>query len=133
MASTSPDSWYAYFHVRGSFDPDEITRSLRITPSETGREGDPLPNTSVTRKTSIWGLRSRVEPTDPLDAHVKDVLDQLDANKDAFTKLSHDFGGTMQLVGYFREIEPGVHFDAEIVERIAAYSLAIDCDFYNRR
>jgi hypothetical protein len=36
----------------------------------------------------------------------------------------------MQLVGYFREIEPGVHFDAEIVERIAAYSLAIDCDFY---
>jgi hypothetical protein len=58
------------------------------------------------------------------------VLDQLDANKDTFTKLSRDFGGTMQLVGYFREIEPGVHFDAEIVERIAAYSLAIDCDFY---
>jgi hypothetical protein len=133
MVSTSPDTSYAYFHVRGSFDSDEITRSLGITPSETGREGDPLPNTSVARKSSIWGLRSRVEPTDPLEVHVRDVLDQLDANKGAFAKLSQDFDGTMQLVGYFREIEPGVHFDAELVERIAAYSLAIDCDFYNRR
>jgi hypothetical protein len=39
--------------------------------------------------------------------------------------------GTMQLVGYFRDVSPGVHFDLEIVRRIAEYGLCIDCDFYN--
>jgi len=39
----------------------------------------------------------------------------------------------MQLVGYFKEREPGVHFEREVVQRIADYGLSIDCDFYNRR
>ena len=33
------DTWYAYFHVRGTFDPDEITRKLGITPSRVATEG----------------------------------------------------------------------------------------------
>src|SRR5579864_2104383 len=28
-----PDTWYAYFHVRGSFDPDDITRSVGVSPT----------------------------------------------------------------------------------------------------
>ena len=67
----------------------------------------------------------------PLEEHVRDVLDQLDANKAAFGELSRELGGTMQLVGYFRDVNPGVHFDLEIVRRIAEYGLCIDCDFYN--
>jgi len=66
-----------------------------------------------------------------LEEHVKDVLDQLDANKAVFGELSRELGGTMQLVGYFRDVNPGVHFDLETVGRIAEYGLCIDCDFYN--
>ena len=34
----------------------------------------------------------------------------------------------MQLVGYFRDVNPGVHFDLETVRRVAEYGLC-DCDF----
>jgi hypothetical protein len=95
------DTWYAYFHVRGTFDPDEITSKLGITPSRIATEGDSLPRTSVKRKCSLWALRSRVEETAPIEEHVKDVLDQLDTNKSGFVQLSRELGGIMQLVGYF--------------------------------
>lgn len=46
--------------------------------------------------------------------------------------MIHDFGGTMQLVGYFHDVNPGIHFDDVVVRRIADYGLSIDCDFYIR-
>ncbi|MCU1305341.1 MAG: hypothetical protein JWN45_36 [Acidobacteriaceae bacterium] len=53
-------------------------------------------------------------------------------NKLAFEELSREFGGTMELVGYFRECEPGVALERELVERMAMYALTLDCDFYCR-
>jgi len=79
----------------------------------------------------LWALHSRLGPSASLEEHVRNVLDQLDANKAAFGELSRDLDGTMQLVGYFRDVTPGVHFDPEIVRRTADYGLSIDCDFYN--
>jgi hypothetical protein len=126
-----PDTWYAYFHVRGSFDPDDITHRVGVSPTEIKREGDAIGTTSKKRPCSLWALHSRLNPSAPLDEHVRDVLDQLDSNKVAFEKLSRELGGTMQLVGYFRDVNPGVHFDLETVRRSADYGLCIDCDFYN--
>lgn len=88
-----PDTWYAYFHIRGSFDPDDITRRLGVTPTEIAREGDPVGNIPKKRPCSLWALHSRLGPTASLEEHVKDVLDQLDANKEAFEEVSRDFGG----------------------------------------
>ncbi len=126
-----PDTWYAYFHVRGSFEPDDITRRVGVAPTKMAREGDPIGDTSKKRPCSLWALHSRLGSTASLEEHVKDVLDRLDANRAAFGELSRDLDGTMQLVGYFREVNPGVHFDPEIVRRTADYGLSIDCDFYN--
>jgi len=131
LSMQTPDTWYAYFHVRGSFDPDEITRRLGATPTKTAREGDAIGDTTKKRPCSLWALHSRLGPSASLEEHVKDVLDQLDANKAAFGLVSRDFGGTMQLVGYFRDVNPGVHFDSDVVRRTADYGLCIDCDFYN--
>jgi Domain of unknown function (DUF4279) len=127
----NPDTWYAYFQVRGSFEPDDITGSVGVTPTKMAREGDAIGDTSKKRPCSLWALYSRLGPSASLEEHVKDVLDQLDANKAAFGELSRDLDGTMQLVGYFREVNPGVHFDPKIVRRTADYGLSIDCDFYN--
>jgi hypothetical protein len=126
------DTLCAYFHVRGSFDPDEITRKVGLSPTETGREGEPVGGTSKKRQCSLWALHSRLEPTAPLEDHVRDVLDQLDTSREAFEKISRELGGTMELVGYFREREPGVALEREIVERMARYALMLDCDFYCR-
>jgi len=126
-----PDTWYAYFHVRGSFDPDEVTRSVGVRPTEKARTGDPIGTGSKKRPCSFWALHSRLGPSDPLEEHVRDVLDQLEGHRDAFEKLSRELGGTMQLVGYFRDVNPGMHFDLRTVEKTAAFGLCIDCDFYN--
>jgi Domain of unknown function (DUF4279) len=124
------DKWYAYFHVRGSFDPDEITRRLGVKPTRVSREGDPIGKTSKKRPCSAWELYSRLDETEPLERHVQDVLDQLDDNRAEFEKLSREFNGTMEVVGYFRECEPGPSLEPEIVDRMAEYWLTLDCDFY---
>jgi uncharacterized protein DUF4279 len=127
---TTPDTWYAYFYVTGSFEPDDITRKVGIAPTYAVKVGQPgryIKNA----KCSHWELRSRLDVKEELELHVKDVLDQMDANRSAVEALSRELGGTMELVGYFSEHEPGVHFERGIVERIAQYSLSIDCDFYN--
>jgi len=127
-----PDTWYAYFHLRGSFDPDEITRAVGVKPTETAREGDPIGDGTKCRPCSLWTLHSRNKSAE-LEMQVRDVLDQLDGNRAGFERLSREFGATMELVGYFRDREPGVALDGELIKRMASYGLTLDCDFYNWR
>ena len=117
LTMQKPDTWYAYFHVRGSFIPEDITRRVGVAPTQTAREGDAIGNTTKKRPYSLGALHSRLESGASLEEHVKDVLDQLDTNRESFTELSREFGGTMQLVGYFCDVNPSVGFDAEIVRR----------------
>jgi hypothetical protein len=88
LAMQKPDTWYAYFHVRGSFVPDDVTRRVGVTPTKTAREGDPIGTTSKNRPCSFWALHSRLGASAPLEEQVKDVLDHLDANKAGFGELA---------------------------------------------
>jgi|SRR5215469_7799748 len=45
FAMGMPDTWYAYFHVRGSFDPDDVTRRVAVTPTKIAREGETIDST----------------------------------------------------------------------------------------
>jgi Domain of unknown function (DUF4279) len=126
----TPGTRYAYFVITGSFEPTDITRTVGISPTYAVKEGEPGRYAKAV-KCNRWELRSRLDSQASLELHVKDVLDQLDANRAGFEQLSREVGGTMQLVSYLSELEPSVHFDSEVVERIAQYHLAIDCDFYN--
>jgi hypothetical protein len=65
-----------------------------------------------------------------LEEHVVDVLTQLDEKRNAFKQLSADLGGVMELVGYFHAYYPGLTFERDVIERLAEYSLSMDCDFY---
>jgi hypothetical protein len=127
---TEENRCYAYFTVVGDFDPKSITERVGVSPSDTWGKGDLHPRTHAERKFSRWSLRSRLETTQPLEAHISDVLDQLDANSTAFKELSMKRGGGMQLVAYFHMFDPGVHLERELVQRLANYSLSVDCDFY---
>lgn len=124
------NTFYAYFTVVGDFEPAFITELVGIRPSDAWRKGDLHPRTSAERKFSRWSLRSRLETTQPLEAHIADVLDQLDANSTAFKELCVKQGGGMQLVAYFHTFDPGLHLEKELVQRLATYGLSVDCDFY---
>jgi hypothetical protein len=123
---------FAYFCFDGSLDPIEIIRRTGLSPAAMMK---PIDSGSAAGKPqhNLWKLRSRLDLEAPLESHVKDVLDQLDANKNEFVELSRELGGTMQLVSYSRENEPGIYFDQKTVSRIAEYSLRINCNFYSFR
>jgi hypothetical protein len=122
---------YAYFCVEEfSIDPDEITRRIGLQPTTFWRKGDLHPKTRLERSMNRWMLHSRLSRDNDLEAHVKDVLAQLDSQKEAFTSLCSEYGGYLQLVGYFYQYYPGFHLDREDTKRIGEYHLAIDCDFY---
>ena len=121
---------YAYFAVSDGFDPAEVTERVGAQPTEYWRRGDTCPRTRRERKFSRWKLHSRLDRGQELEAHIRDVLAQLDASPEAFAAVSREFGGVMQLVGYFHRDYPGLHFERDITEGLARYSLAVDFDFY---
>ena len=121
---------YAYFTIAGDFDPDEITRAVGVTPTSSWRKGDLHPRTRTERKFSRWALESRIPRKEPLEAHIADVIAQLDQQSESFALVSRERGGCMQLVSYFHEAYPGLHFDRALVDALARYSLTVDFDFY---
>ena len=127
---TKPNKCYAYFYVAGSFDPAQVTGRVGINPTRSSFEGSVIERTQMKRKCSRWELYSRLETTATLEEHVVDVLDQLDEKRNEFKQLSAELDGIMELVGYFYAYYPGLTFERDVIERLAEYSLSMDCDFY---
>jgi hypothetical protein len=55
---------YAYFYLTGTFNPDEITADVGVAPSETTRTGESVGSSGRKALVSLWGLRSRLQPSD---------------------------------------------------------------------
>lgn len=127
---SEPSEHYAYFTITDSFDPGEITRRVGVSPTDSWKKGDLHPKRRMERKFSRWCLRSRLEAYSELEDHIRDVLEQLEQNPSEFQKLAKEFSGCMQLVGYFHEGYPGLHFDSSLVQGLAKYGLSVDFDFY---
>lgn len=121
---------YAYFALKGDFDPADITARVGVQPTECWRRGDICDRTRRERQASGWSLYSRLGRGKELEAHIRDVLAQLDAQAEAFAGVSRECGGWLQLVAYLHRDYPGLHFDRDVTEGLARYSLAVDFDFY---
>ncbi|MGA9979184.1 MAG: DUF4279 domain-containing protein [Candidatus Sulfotelmatobacter sp.] len=119
---------YAYLCLGGAFDPDEVTRRLGVPPSETARAGDAIGKTHRKRQNSLWMLRSRTQSSGDVDRHVRDVLDQLDANRLVFEELSRELTGIVVIVGFSQDYAPAVSLEQETVGRLAQYALRLDMD-----
>ena len=111
--------------------PDEITKRIKIQPTETWNKGDVNPQTRFERKFHRWSLYSRAPRSeeDP-EVHIKDVLDQLDEHKAEAAAVCREFEAIMQVVGYFYFDKPRLHMEATTIQRLAEYGLCLDCDYY---
>src|SRR5438094_8533106 len=73
--------------LTGPFDPAELTRIVRITPTESWTKGAVRNHgpefLAAPTRTSGWVVRSTRARTDPLDAHARPVRDQLPPGGDA--------------------------------------------------
>lgn len=120
----------AYFTISGDFRFEEISTRAGCHPSDAWNAGDINPKTRRERRASRWSLRSRLGIEQDTEAHLRDVLDQLDSNPQAFLLLSQEFNGCIQLVEYIHTVAKGHHFDAQMLRRISNYELAVDIDSY---
>ena len=127
---TETNEQYAYFTVNGDFDPSDISQLVGMPPTKSWRKGEINQRTHLERKFSRWSLYSRLERTCELEAHLADVIQQLNANKSKFVELSLKYGGVMQMVAFFKVDYPGLHFGRKLVESLAEFSLSVDFDFY---
>lgn len=125
-----PDEQYAYFTITGSFDPVEITTRVGVAPTECWREGEISPHSCKHYKFSRWSLHARLGRDVELEAQIRDVLAQLDVNREAFRSVAREFGGRMQLAGHFETGYPSLHFESDLVEALASFSLSVGFDFY---
>jgi hypothetical protein len=127
---SKPPEQFAYFTITDSFDPNEITIRLGISPTESWQKGDLHPTRRLERKFSRWSLHSRLVSHQSLEEHIADVLDQMEQNPEVFKAVASQYEGCMQLVGYFHEGYPGIHFETQLLQRLAAFFLSVDFDFY---
>lgn len=121
---------YAYFALEGAFDPADLTARVGVQPTECWRRGDICDRTRRERQASRWSLYSRLGRGEELEAHIRDVLAQLDARAESFAAVSRECGGWLQLVAYLHRDYHGLHFEPDITAGLARYSLAVDFDFY---
>lgn len=123
---------YAYFalYITDEIDPNAITAKIGLKPTEVWKKGDFDALRKVAKKETFWQLTSKLPHTDLLEDHIEDVLNQLDIQSENVKYFTNQFGGILQLVGYFYERYPGLTLGSEAIKRIAHYNLEMDFDFY---
>lgn len=79
------------FGVTGDdFDPAMITRKLKLTPTRSHKKGDIIKNNPYGKKFdfSKWSLKSKIDPTENLHAHLDELLSILLPHSDEIVELS---------------------------------------------
>jgi len=127
---TRANEYYAYFTVTGEFAPDEISAQLGLQPTDCWMKGDRNERTHLERKFSRWSLYTRLDHAVALEAHVDDVLEQLELVRERVVDLVEELTGEMVLVGHFYRDYPGLHFEASTLSKLAALNVDVDMDFY---
>lgn len=126
----------AYTLTGLDFDPDEITESTGIAPTETWRTGDIIPGTvKAPYRHNGWEVNSSRDPASPRDVgledHIADVLGRLRPGWAALARLGTRFDAEISCVVYMREAQgPMAHLDPWLVRRIGELNAAIDLDLY---
>ena len=123
-----------------SCDPDEITTLTNIEPAKVWRTGDPItPNSSsYVRKENGWRVSSQIDRTIAsgeyiaFEEYVKSTLDQLQIGWQPLVDLCKRYDAELAcaIYLYFEGQSPAIHFDKEIIQRIAALNAEIDIDIY---
>jgi hypothetical protein len=97
---------YAYLTITADFDPEQITSTVGLMPSESWRKGDRNERTHYERKFSRWSLESRLARSSSLEDHVRDVLNQSLISAAPIRQISHSHTPTFSLlVGSIKTIQ----------------------------
>lgn len=111
--------------------PAALTKQLHLEPTLAWRKGDVIRGTTRTYDCNGWTFSSPDSEAATLAGHVDTLLAALEPKAAALNALPQEIDRSISCVIYAREYIPEIYFPAEIIERIARLSLAIDVDLYS--
>jgi hypothetical protein len=119
--------------------PDEISKILSITPSNTWLKGELIDKTkraTIRHKQNGWEICSRLfdeslNNYSELQPHISNILDTVRPYRNNFKQLpSGSFVELSCVIYAYSEQTPAIHIDAVSVYELAYISASIDVDYY---
>jgi hypothetical protein len=99
----------------------ELTHRLGLSPS----------SARDIHRFSVWGLKSGLPRSEPLERHLAVLLDVLEPIATTIAELQQDGCDTDFFVGFSSETEQvGACLEAALLRRIAALGIDLDLDLY---
>lgn len=131
MSNPNCAETYALLRIVGpNVDPDELTRSLGIQPTQSVKVGSVHPNGTKPRKEGIWGLSTEGElSSTELEDHIRLLLDRL---KSTF-KDHIPAGARSEIHCVWRSAtgHGGPVISSSTLARVSGANLDLDFDFYS--
>jgi hypothetical protein len=122
---------YCYFYAEGfECDPEDVTRSLRITPTEIRRRGE-AGKTGQPVKLSSWKIEDSALRNDYFfENHLESVLEKIEPSAAAIRQLQRECAVGINCVGYFSGCNPGFEIKPQLLSRLSALGLTLGFDLY---
>lgn len=112
--------------------PEEITTITGIQPTRIWHKGDIRPKTIIREKENGWELQSKLPKEKPLIEHVEHLLSSIEQSHELFKTITARYYTELSCVVYFDESEslPEIHFDSNLIKKLAELNVSIDIDLY---
>jgi len=124
---------YAYFALKGDFEPDALTRELNISPTRIYRKGEQNPLFKATRlySRSTWRLDSGLDRDRALDEHVNAVMAKLEGAWEALVRVSAEYEAWLNCVIYTHGGDnPAIGLERGVLKRLAELNAQLDVDLH---
>lgn len=122
----------AYFSIYpNEILPENITEKVGLQPSGTHLKGQHISsNSSHQYKDHLWEIKSQLNSSADIQAHVINILDQLRPFKKRIIQTTKSMSKELALTIFYYESRPSMHFTRGIIEELAEYELEMDFDIY---
>jgi len=117
--------------ISGELVPDQITRSVGISPDSCWLKGDSVASTALHRKTNGWQLNSGLGEALAVKDQLVALFARLRGVEDRIRKLSDQAEILVSCVVY-SDTQPELFLDSNIIRSIAGIGAALDFDVYIR-
>jgi len=110
--------------------PESVTRDIGITPSRTWYKGDTRPKTLLIEKKNGWELKSALSEESSLSEHVNYLLSIMEPARKQLKEVTRKCYSLLACVIYVDEEMPEIHFDFDVIQRLADLNPRLDIDVY---
>ena len=114
------------------FDPDEISRLLEGTPTESFRKGDVKPSKirNIVRESGGWLLSAKEREPGDLDAQIEEILGQLTKDLKVWATLSNEYSVDLFCGLFMEEEDDGFGMSAKNLKAIGERGIDLGICIY---